>query len=290
MRTRVSIILVVLIWSFLPAEAQTTKDAPDENIINQGPKFMPGYFGCDVINSTNRTLSITVFIAQDESGATGYNENNLVAPIDYLIELLAPIGISFEICEIREMENFQFNALTAADELDDMTAMYYQPNTINLYLLQSINFPGEGNINGFAFPPDGNLGVAGIENDDLDVIGITKASMNGESKILAHELGHYFGLYNTFEDQFGEEFVDGSNCETTGDLVCDTEADPSANGTQAADCNYLGPINQDTNGDFYVPPTNNLMSNYSLNCRCRFTPQQYNRMLEQYQFFRSNLW
>ncbi|MBL0071623.1 MAG: hypothetical protein IPP34_07360 [Bacteroidetes bacterium] len=35
-------------------------------------------------------------------------------------------------------------------------------------------------------------------------------------------MGHFFGLYHTFETQFGSELANGSNCATTGDLVCDT--------------------------------------------------------------------
>jgi phage-related protein len=105
-------------------------------------------------------------------------------------------------------------------------------------------------------------------------------------------MGHFFGLYHTFDQDFGVELVDGSNCETTGDLVCDTEADPTDEGDHLPypDCNYTGPYMTDANGDYYVPPTNNIMSYYSFDCICRFTPQQYNRMLEQYQQFRSYLW
>lgn len=244
-------------------------------------KFMPGYFGCNYINKTNRTLSITVHIAQDSLGNTAYNEANLAEPVEYANALFAPIGLSFQICEIREMENFQFNDLVSAEELDDMTATYYQQNTINLYILNSIDHYDYGIVEGFGALPGGQ-----------DIVAVTKAWMTGESKVFVHELGHYFGLYHTFETDFGNELVDGSNCETTGDLVCDTEADPTDDGDHAPfpDCNYEGPIDFDANGEFYVPPTNNIMSYYSYDCICRFTPQQYNRMLEQYQSFRTNLW
>jgi hypothetical protein len=39
-------------------------------------------------------------------------------------------------------------------------------------------------------------------------------------------MGHFLGLLHTHEDSFGKENVDGTNCRTAGDLLCDTKADP----------------------------------------------------------------
>lgn len=245
-------------------------------------KFMPGYFGCEQINSTDRTLSITLWIVLDSLGNSGYNENNLNQPIAYLNEIFDPIGLGFRICEINEIENFQFNEFAESqNHLDEILGMHYQINTINIYLTESLETEDEGDVAGFAALPGGR-----------DIVFMTKGSMQGQSDVLIHEMGHFFGLYHTFEVEFGVELVDGSNCETTGDLVCDTEADPSdeANNNAAPDCNYNGTPLTDANGEFYVPPTNNFMSYYSSDCTCRFTPQQYNRMLEHYFMFRSNLW
>jgi hypothetical protein len=250
-----------------------------------GQSFMPGYFGCEYIKKTDRTLSITVHIAQDSLGNTGYNEANLVEPIEFLNETFSSIGLSFKICEVREMENFQFDEFIREDELDQVESMYFQQNTINLYLVESIEVPVLGQVGGFAFFPGGP-----------DIVFVTKESMQGQSDVLIHEMGHFFGLFHTFETEplgvEALELVDGSNCETSGDLVCDTEADPNddADNNPAPDCNYNGSPVADTNGDFYVPPTNNFMSYYSNDCTCRFTPQQYNRMLEQYLNIRNYLW
>lgn len=247
--------------------------------------FMPGYFGCEYINQTDRTLSITVHIAQDSLGNTGYDEADLVEPIEFLNETFSPIGLSFKICEIREMENFQFDEFVSEEELEDIEGMYYQQNTINLYLVESIDHFEFGDVAGFARFPGGS-----------DIVFATKGSMQGPSQVLVHEMGHFFGLFHTFETEpegvEALELVDGSNCETAGDLVCDTEADPNdeADNNPAPDCNYNGQPAIDANGDFYVPPTNNFMSYYSGDCTCRFTPQQYNRMLEQYQNIRNYLW
>lgn len=64
----------------------------------------------------------------------------------------------------------------------------------------------------------------------------------------AHEMGHCLGLYHTF--QGGDENVARSgncaNCTTTGDGLCDTEADPhsdsydTGNVIDTITCNYFG--------------------------------------------------
>ncbi len=240
---------------------------------------MPGYFGCESINKINRTLQITVHIARDSLGGTGYAAASLNAPLAYLNQVWAPIGIRFEICDIRYMDNFQFNEFVQVDHYNEMLAMYYQQNTINIYIVQSILLEEFGVVAGFATLPGGR-----------DIIVVNKASSIGQSKTWVHEMGHFFGLYHTFETDFGDEAVNGSNCETTGDLVCDTEANPTDNpgDLPLPDCNYIGFPISDANGDAYVPPSNNYMS-YTP-CGCRFTPQQYNRMLEQYLQIRSYLW
>jgi hypothetical protein len=93
---------------------------------------------------------------------------------------------------------------------------------------------------------------------------------------LAHEMGHYWNLYHTHEEFFGKELVNGSNCTTAGDLVCDTPADPCCYFYDPVTCTYTGTV-KDANSQAYTPMVNNLMSYYGL-CRDIFTAGQYTRM------------
>ena len=54
----------------------------------------------------------------------------------------------------------------------------------------------------------------------------------GNDTTLSHELGHYFDLYHTHETSFGTECPSGSNCQSAGDMVCDTPADPNLGQTR----------------------------------------------------------
>jgi Pregnancy-associated plasma protein-A len=244
---------------------------------------IPGLSECHVINKIERTLQISLHIALNKSGSNGVDQADIDDAVVRLNQDFAPCGLQFQICEQEEMPDDRFDSLSVFDYYNEevqMSAIHYEPNTINLYLVDTIGSP-LGDIAGYAYFPGGP-----------DMIVIEKSSFNGDSDVQTHEMGHFFGLYHTFETEFGAELANMSNCDIAGDFVCDTEADPDQNGNVDVDdqCNYSGPVTQDSNGDWYVPPTDNFMSYYDVDCTCRFTPQQYIRMLDQYATLRFYLW
>jgi hypothetical protein len=263
-----SVISLLLLWLPLWSISQQkagfcgTKTVPIEKIRAMG---IPGYFGCDVINRVERTLQISVHISVDTSGQTNISQGTLDGALDQLNLDFAPCGLQFQYCFQEIMPNDRFDSLDVFsyhNEEAQMTSIHFEPNTINLYLVDTIGLEGMPDVAGYAG------GIVVIE----------KSSYSFGSKVQAHEFGHFFGLPHTFETAYGMELADGSNCDTSGDLICDTEADPDPEGTASPlDCfNYAGSVVQDANGDWYLPPTDNIMSYYP--CGCRFTVQQYNRM------------
>ena len=99
-----------------------------------------------------------------------------------------------------------------------------------------------------------------------------------DPKIVAHEFGHFFGLYHTFEEGlYGKDDFDEERCYLTGDRICDTPPDP---GTifeiyvNYSICEMEGFV--DPLGNEYKPLIENYMSYYKP-CYLReytFTPQQ----------------
>lgn len=245
-------------------------------------RFVPDYEECNAIKRKKRTLQMVIFIAEDSVGVTNITMENIDEAVVRLNNFWEPIGVDFVICDTAHMANFQFNDFYDEDHLEDMLAMYYRPERINVFMCSAVEVEGFGPAGGFASMPGGR-----------DFMVLRKSTVNAFSNVWAHEMGHFFGLYHTFETNFGDEFVDASNCTTTGDLVCDTGANPTDDAEDfdpipEVSCNYVGNPAADANGDFYIPPSDNIMS-YSP-CGCRFTPGQYNRMLEQYVQNRSYLW
>ena len=100
-------------------------------------------------------------------------------------------------------------------------------------------------------------------------------------KVLVHEIGHYFGLYHTFESGCSTYFND---CLQDGDRVCDTPAVATPNfncvsGTNS--CPETPAVYDDISN--YMDYGNNL-------CQSHFTTGQIERMLTVLQFSRGLLY
>lgn len=103
--------------------------------------------------------------------------------------------------------------------------------------------------------------------------------ITGFGPLLAHEMGHYLGLYHTFEG-----YCFNNNCATDGDRVCDTPPDGS---TSASSCSSpSNSCNSDTASNFSngffpkdVPDqVSNFMDYSNTTCSNQFTEGQAARM------------
>jgi len=225
----------------------------------------------------NKTLSVKVYRVASSLDVYDIAIGDYGPVWDELNEVFDKIGLQFDLCIEEDIPNYNYNILdlkvdtaTGLNKYDEMVALHYTPNVINVYYVEEIkNFPDGGNPSGFAFMPGG-----------ADVIVLTKGS--GPTTAI-HEMGHFLGLFHTFET--GNELVDGSNCETAGDMICDTPADIDGNTTN---CQY-NDQQKDANGDYYTPYLSNYMSYYG-SCTCRFTNGQYNMMAMVFLEQRNYLW
>ncbi len=145
-------------------------------------------------------------------------------------------------------------------------------NTINIYIVNTIKSE-RNTFDAFTHMPS---------KLPIDRIFIRQKSLTDKVS-LVRQMAHYFGLYPTTGPNLGmrsEERVDGSNCETTGDEICDTPADPGLSG-QMVDgrCEFIG-NQQDAESKFYRPNTHNIMcDNPRLDCLDKLTRQQYRRIM-----------
>lgn len=246
---------------------QVAKEKANPSFGNQKSMFAP-------TKCFGKTLSITAHIIADSLGNYGLTPLDITNSLTALNQAFAPICISFQVCSVNYIPNYKYNFfLKPADEAE-VIALYSVAKTINIFYASRVEVSPGNSVGGYAYFPGGP-----------DFIAIAKGSLSS----IIHEMGHFFGLYHTFETQFGSELANGTNCATTGDLVCDTPADPGLGNTPAPDCN-LSPYIKDANNEWYVPMIGNTMSYYSSDCECGFTPDQYNRMALNYLNSRFYLW
>jgi gliding motility-associated-like protein len=103
--------------------------------------------------------------------------------------------------------------------------------------------------------------------------------ITGFGPLLAHEMGHYLGLYHTFEG-----YCFNNNCATDGDRVCDTPPDGSTSSTSCS--SPTNSCNSDTASNFSngffpkdVPDqVSNFMDYGNTSCSNQFTEGQAARM------------
>ena len=115
-------------------------------------------------------------------------------------------------------------SLGYSEELLKSQTSWDRTRYLNVWIVSEINNNGaSGGIQGYAYFPTNSIvdGIVVLHN----VVG-TFGNVNPAynlSRVLTHEAGHYLGLFHTFA--FSEDCSDAlseTNCETQGDLVCDT--------------------------------------------------------------------
>jgi len=240
------------------------KNSVQNEIYNQrGGQLISIPYQIHHIRASNGSANVTL--------AEIYNE------IDSVNHFYAIAGIVFVECMAPEIINddyyyeFDFNLHDA-----DVLNQFYTPNLVNMYFTNTVTSSNGSSLCGYSrFPP----------SEDYVVMAANCAT-NGST--LAHELGHLFGLPHTHGGS-SDELVDGSNCSTEGDYICDTPADPTLSNTIVSTaCIYTGTAT-DANGMPYAPDPNNIMSYSRKNCRDYFSPIQYAVIFSTFTDFRNYL-
>lgn len=227
-------------------------------------------------------VPVRFFLVAQNDGSGRPTEATALKALCQLNNAYEPHDIQFYLKEFRYYNNSTVwdDPMSNAGSFAIKNQMAGKYNAINVFL---VNDAG-GGAAAYYQPPAGPGG-----NDWI----VSSGSYSDDERVLAHEVGHFFDLNHTFfgwectENGFDgtqhanpqglnspcgnkNEFVDGSNCENSGDFLCDTPADymfPTNN------CTYNLQV-KDAHGDLLNPDLNNIM-NYAFNCdEYYFSPDQ----------------
>ena len=227
----------------------------------------------------NKEFNVVAHLVKTEGDSLGMDVEQLLEVMAKVNVLFEPICVSFKICQLDTIENFRYDSVKTF-EWDELQVTYHQQRKINIFWVSQFDFENE--LCGVA-----ELGgIANTENGGLLML---KGECINEFAI-AHELGRYFGVPWTFGEglEQTEELVRGANCDTTGDLICDTPADPYILGEavesfvdEGNNCRFTQQ-NRDIIGDWFTPHVANIMSYYPDACKCDFSDEQYRLMVATY--------
>ncbi|MEN3324523.1 T9SS type A sorting domain-containing protein [Mariniflexile soesokkakense] len=221
-------------------------------------------------SKTNQINAIPVkaHVIRNSNGTGGMCEADLNTAIANLNSIYADAFMEFFLCEgINYINEDSLCHLKKGDERN-LIETNNVPGLINIYFTDYIDNDSDESICGYT------------DNQGRNDVIVIKNSCVANDSTLAHEMGHFFSLVHTHgaDDNKTTELVDGSNCDTDGDGICDTPADPKLTTKNINNfCQYFG-TETDVHGNSYTPDASNIMSYSMKGCRSHFSQQQLARM------------
>ncbi|WP_020538978.1 hypothetical protein [Lewinella cohaerens] len=233
----------------------------------------------------DREFVVMAHLVRDTFQTINSTPEEIEAALELANLWFEPICTKFVLRQVDTIDNFQYSIPENSNVLDQLWANHHENNRINLYIVSDVSFVS---------PEPTFATFEGILQNDRGGILINSLQLNDAPVWLVHGLGHYCGLLDTNED-FTSQLVNGDNCETTGDEICDTPADPyNPNDPEIGLSSYVNMecrfifSGLDANSEFYLTQTGNAMSLYPAQCWCGLTYGQFERMAEV--IGRSGLW
>ncbi|WP_020539173.1 M43 family zinc metalloprotease [Lewinella cohaerens] len=230
------------------------------HIVHQG--------GTENIPASSIQLSLD-HLNQSFANAGPYDPSTGVATnIDFCLAKRKPDG---SLSSGIERVNDPLTTLNMSDDLALKNLSRYDPTQyLNIWVVDEICSSTSCGVAGYAYFPSSHGGNV----DGIVVEARWLGNSPANSSVLTHEVGHYLGLYHTFEGG-----CQNDDCLANGDRVCDTPPDQS---TAAVPCNASpNSCTTDTN-DGFVTDQPDMFQNYmdygDWGCYSMFTPGQRDRM------------
>ncbi|CAE6497601.1 unnamed protein product [Rhizoctonia solani] len=200
-------------------------------------------------------------------------DSQIAASISAMNSHYSPSGLSFTLASTdRTTDAAWFNS--AGPDTSSQTAMKTtlrkgDAADLNIYTVGFTSGSGSGLLGYATFPSSysGNPKDDGVVILYSSVPGGTTTNYN-QGKTLTHEVGHWLGLYHTFQ----------GGCSGEGDQVSDTPPEASS----ASGC----PVGSDTCPGGGVDPIHNYMDYSYDSCMNEFTPGQITRIKSQIATYR----
>jgi hypothetical protein len=200
-------------------------------------------FNIPIENDAQFCVSVKFHIVRETNGTGGFDSSQIQNAINYINQFYNSHLINVSSLGFDYINNSNLNSFDDT-EFSQLTSLNNVPNAINYYIVNTAPYYGR---------------AGAIISNNLVI-----RSDRVFAPTSPHELGHCLNLLHTFQGTASgtsgcAENINGSNCSSCGDNVCDTPADANIEATGG-----------------YSPDLTNIMSYYIT--RNHFTTQQGLRM------------
>jgi len=200
----------------------------------------------------NTMIRVYFYIVADDDGSNvAATPAQVENEFNQLINDYAANNLCFANMGFRYIYSTNINNNINCDNPASYSALniWLVPNCITIFYQRRLLANGGGTYGGNAYA---------IPNTFCSV---ATGNLN-QGRTTSHEVGHCLGLLHTFEPVNGFENINGSNCGTTGDRICDTPSDPWARGGcfSRSGCAYTGNCVDGNGASNFSPPYSNIMS------------------------------
>lgn len=223
-----------------------------------------------------RIIPVVAHIVRRSDRSGGLTTAQLNASIQRANNHYRSANLRFQLCQTKYIDSnslYSFSFNSNSDNAGTSDASYTKLSVTSRNVARKLNI---------YFVPSSNTSWAwrpNLDNRTQHIMMVNRHATNEST--LSHEIGHFFSLLHTHDSSSGAELVNGSNCSNSGDLVCDTPADPNLSNRVNSSCNYVGSL-RDANGVAYSPDPSNMMSYSTKPCRNRFSNGQIYLMQSAY--------
>jgi hypothetical protein len=225
---------------------------------------------------TSGTINVYMHVINRGAGIANGDvpDTQIQAQIAVLNAAYAPTGYSFVLASVDRTTNATWYGMSPGSGAERTAKAALRQGTADDLNIYTAN-PGGGLLGWATFPSDF------AKNPKADGVVILFSSAPGGSAApydlgdtATHEIGHWMGLYHTFQGGCG-----GRNAsKPSGDLISDTAAEKSAA--------YGCPVGRDTCTGGDVDPITNFMDYTDDACMYQFTGGQDTRMDAQFTTYR----
>lgn len=270
----VGLIMFMLLFTVFSGTAYTQAEYHTETIRSEERTDRLKKASQEVMKTTYRagndyTLPITIHIFHNSDGSGGIQEADVRSALCGVMDKFSEYGINPYLNSIEHINNTAFYTNFQGEAMLDL--LFSVDNTINIMIID-----------------DPFISLCASNFDFVNLIVFYRGGICFDEGAITRMLGFYFGLEETFNGLDGTglncgvqildgEKVDGSNCMTTRDFICDTPPDYMSS-PWTCDTNGEGCLQYDPNGVGFMPDGTNFMSASNSECKNKFTPMQVDVM------------